>query len=220
MTLQGVWFGDESAFDGIINPLLNQIGQRTQSQQVTPGRYIDSVAFFGGEDGRLNTTGRPDGHDNFYVKSLLTPESQPIGNESAQAFMTYLANEGFGTNLDWFIEVEEFGGPGSAVNAVPVEDTSFGNRDALFLIQFYGFTDDVDTTFPSSGLTFIDGMVNNIVNHMPSDWSYSAYPNYLDNRLQNWQQLYFGQNYGRLQQLKASIDPSNMFQFPTSIELP
>ncbi|KXN89297.1 Reticuline oxidase [Leucoagaricus sp. SymC.cos] len=220
MTLQGVWFGDADLFEDTINPLLNQIDQQPQETHVQPGSYINSVAFFGDEDGRLNTTGIPDGNDNFYVKSLLTPESQPIATESWDAFANYLANQGFSTSLDWFIEIEEFGGPKSAVNAVPVDDTSFVTRDALFLIQFYGYTDDVNANFPGSGFTLVDGMVNSIITNMPSTWPYNAYTNYLDNRLQDWQRLYFGQHYGRLQQLKASVDPKNMFQFPTSIELP
>jgi hypothetical protein len=98
-TLQGVWFGDNDSFDGVINPLLGAIDQQPHDQHVIPGSYIDSVAYFGEDDGRLNTTIIPDTHNNFYVKSLLTPEGQPMTKESQTIFMNYLADEGFSSNL-------------------------------------------------------------------------------------------------------------------------
>jgi hypothetical protein len=99
VTLQGVWFGPSSAFNATISPLLNNIGQSPNSRLVQPGSYIDSVEFFAGDDGPLNTTGVPDGHSNFYVKSLLTPESQPIPEESSTAFMNYLATTGYDSDI-------------------------------------------------------------------------------------------------------------------------
>ncbi|KAF9447904.1 Glucooligosaccharide oxidase [Macrolepiota fuliginosa MF-IS2] len=218
VTLQGVWFGSAKTFNGVITPLLGKISQKPQTQQVQSGTYIDSVAFFGDKDGKLNTTGIPDDHSAFYVKSLLTPEGQPMTQSSQRAFMEYLANEGITSRISWFVEVEEWGGPGSIVNAVPLDETAFANRDVLFLIQFYGNTFSDEPPFPQSGFTFVDGMVESILNNNPTDWSYSAYPNYLDDRLQNWQHLYFGQHYDRLQRLKGAVDPGDMFKFPTSIE--
>jgi len=218
IVLQGVWFGPAKDFESIIDPLLEKIGQEPQNQEITPGTFIDSVAFFGDNDGKLNTTGTPDGHDTFYVKSLLTPESQPMTQESQRAFMEYLGNEGFVSKLDWFIEIEEFGGPGSVVNVVSPDATAFANRNALFLIQFYGHTFSAGPPFPQSGFSFIDGMVDSVIKNNPQNWGYSAYPNYLDDRLQNWQRLYFGQHYNRLQRLKTVVDPKDLFHFPTSIE--
>ncbi len=99
VVLEGAWFGPAKSFDSIINPLLKKIGQKPQNQQIKPGTFIESVAFFGGKDGRLNTSSVPDGHGTFYVKSLSTPEGQPMTQESQKAFMEYLANEGFTSKL-------------------------------------------------------------------------------------------------------------------------
>jgi len=66
----------------------------------------------------------------------------------------------------------------------------------------------------------------------------SAYPNYIDNRLDNCkpllpmfffssfsyylavagQKLYYGSHYPRLQSLKDQYDPMDTFNFPTAIE--
>ncbi|EKM77123.1 hypothetical protein AGABI1DRAFT_115352 [Agaricus bisporus var. burnettii JB137-S8] len=220
ITLQGVWYDAANKFDAIIRPLVMKVSQKPRIQMVKAGKYIDSVAFFGESNNRLNTTNAPDTFDTFYVKSLLTPESQPMTTKSSQAFMQYLANQGFQSQSAWFIEVEEFGGPGSLVNAVPLDSTSFGNRGALFLMQFYVYESNPNNPFAQSGFSLADGMVNSVTSNNPSNWPYTAYPNYLDNRLQNWQQLYYGQHYPRLQRLKGSVDPGNVFQFPTSIEKP
>jgi hypothetical protein len=73
---------------------------------------------------------------------------------------------------------------------------------------------------------------------MPSNWSYSAYLNYIDDRLSNCsfsppslvflanicicadQQLYYGSHYSRLESIKKAVDPNNVFVFPTSVEEP
>jgi len=48
----------------------------------------------------------------------------------------------------------------------------------------------------------------------------AAYLNYIDNTVSNWQQSYYGPNYGRLQQVKNQWDPTDVFHFDRSIELP
>ena len=84
---------------------------------------------------------------------------------------------------------------------------------------------------------FVLDMVDSLTDNSPADWDIgyvfplmpclelnsliyrSAYPNYVDGRLENWQQLYFGDHYRHLQSLKRQFDPKNTFSFPQSIEL-
>lgn len=44
-----------------------------------------------------------------------------------------------------------------------------------------------------------------------------AYQNYLDAELRDWPSAYYGANYKRLSQVKASFDPDQLFRFPQSI---
>ncbi|CAA7263467.1 unnamed protein product [Cyclocybe aegerita] len=216
--LTGGWYAPAVEFNAVIQPLLKTL-PKPQSQKLTVGTYINSVQYLGGL-GRLNTTSIPDSHDTFYVKSLMTPEASPISNQAGQAFMTYLANEGFRANTDWFVEVELYGGLNSAINNVPLNATAFAHRNSLWTIQFYTSAQGGVPPFPKEGFTLLDGMVNSIVNNSPKDWDYGAYTNYIDDRLKNWQSLYYGEHYKTLKSLKQRYDPQNTLDFPTAIQEP
>ena len=44
-----------------------------------------------------------------------------------------------------------------------------------------------------------------------------AYQNYIDARLPDWQQAYYGQNYARLKATRKRVDPDWFFKFPQAI---
>lgn len=48
----------------------------------------------------------------------------------------------------------------------------------------------------------------------------AQYRNYPDINFTNWQNLYYGNNYQRLQQVKAAYDPNNIFRYQQSIQIP
>jgi hypothetical protein len=75
---------------------------------------------------------------------------------------------------DWFVEVELYGGSNSAINAVPLDSTAFAKRDTLFTIQFYASSSTGAPPYPSSGFTFLDGMVASILNNSPANWNYGC----------------------------------------------
>jgi len=149
----------------------------------------------------------------------MTPQGSLISSTAANAFMSYLANNAFNANTDWFIEIELYGGTNSAINKVPLSATAFGRRSSMFTIQIYTSAQGGVPPFPSAGFTLLDGMANSLVNNSPAGWDYGAYANYVDDRLANWQNLYYSTNYPRLQTLKNQYDPQDTFSFPTSIEL-
>ncbi|KDR73360.1 hypothetical protein GALMADRAFT_251979 [Galerina marginata CBS 339.88] len=211
--IHGGWYAPPDEFPAVIAPLLSNLPPPV-SANLTVGTYINSVEFLGGL-GTLNTTA-PDMQAAFYAKSLMTPEAAPMSNASLNALANYLATQGFMTSNFWFIEIELYGGVNSAINKVPLDATSFGHRSSMFTIQF--FTISLNASFPAEGFTLLDGMVDAIVSNNPADWDYGAYMNYIDDRLNNWQRLYFGPHYPKLKVLKALNDPQNTFRFPLSIE--
>lgn len=88
----GVWYGGPDELASVLQPLLDKMGPE-DSQTSTPGTYLDSATTIAG--GSLDTGDGGPGSSAFYAKSLVTPEAMPMTSEAHEAFMTYVANEGF-----------------------------------------------------------------------------------------------------------------------------
>jgi len=170
------------------------------------------VNYYGGK-GTLDTSA-PDNTDTFYVKSLMTPSLSP---PALNAFMNYLAHQGFKSDSSWFVGMELWGGGNSTINSVPQNATAFGHRNSTWVFQFYSDSFTAKPPYPSDGFAFLGGMVSSILDNSPHNLDIGAYPNYADNMLPNWQKLYYGNNYPRLQALKRELDPHNVFRFTQSI---
>ncbi|KAF9037140.1 glucooligosaccharide oxidase [Panaeolus papilionaceus] len=216
MWIMGAYYGPHDDVEGVMGPLLSRLPP-VQNVTVNPGTYIESVEMLGFM-GRLNTTVLPDEPNTFYAKSLMTPQEVPMEEGAVRSWMKYLGDEGFEANTVWYIEIEMYGGPSSKINQIPLDTTSFGRRNTLFTIQFYTSSMDGAPPFPKEGFGLLDDMVDIIVKNSPSGWDYGTYANYIDDRLDNWQHLYYGSHYPRLQRLKSTYDPNDMFQFPNSVE--
>lgn len=214
--LVGGWYGPEGEFLDTLKPFLDSMPEPDTPTLLGDGTYIDSVKQLNGGD--LDTTVAPDGHDTFYTKSIITSEAHPQSNESLAAYVKYLAEEGFEADLDWFCQIELYGGKDSAINKVPVEDTSFVRRDNLFIQQLYASAPDFLPPYPDAGFEFLDGLVEAVEAPMGDNWDHSAYLNYVDDRLENYETFYYGDNYPRLQKLKAELDPTNVFTAPSLVK--
>ncbi|KAJ7121516.1 glucooligosaccharide oxidase [Mycena epipterygia] len=213
LQLNGAWYGAPELFNATFAPYLNTL-PATSSANIFPGSYIDSVVTLASPQG-LNTSAAPDESDTFYTKSLMTPSAAPMSAAAIEAFATYMTTEGFSSTTEWFAEVELYGGSASAINAVPLDSTAFAKRDTLFTIQFVSAS--AAPPYPAGGFTFLDGMVASILNNEPADWNYGTYLNYIDDRLLNAANLYYGTHYPRLKALKAALDPKDTFRFPVGV---
>lgn len=116
----------------------------------------------------------------------------------------------------WWFQIDIHGGKNSAVSKADPGLTSYAHRDKLFLIQLY---DRSFGTYPELGFEFLDGWVSNTTADMaPSDWG--MYINYADARMDRTtaQNAYWGVSLPRLQEIKAQVDPTELFYYPISIE--
>ncbi len=119
---------------------------------------------------------------------------------------------------------------GGAINRVGPATTAFVHRDALFLAQ-YSTSWTPPGTAPAGASGGPAGASTPAVARQRA-WlasfhsamrpyaSGQAYQNYADPDLADWQRAYYGANYPRLQQVKAAVDPADIFRFPQSVELP
>ncbi|KAK1225789.1 hypothetical protein PQX77_011255 [Marasmius sp. AFHP31] len=219
-SLGGGWYAEPERLDGVLKPFIDKLPVPVSQIRQGNGTWINSVDAVARLTGSsLESLGSmPSPQELFYSKSLMTPEGAPVTLEAAVALMEYLSNEGFQSTFDWTIDLLLFGGKNSMVNAVDADSTSFVRRDTLFTWDVRAIASNDSTSFPEDGFAFIDDVYNTVVQSMPSDWNYSAYINYIDDRLEDWQQRYYGGHYNRLQSIKQDIDPRDVFAFPTSIE--
>ncbi|KAL1712875.1 hypothetical protein EV715DRAFT_277706 [Schizophyllum commune] len=211
----GVYLDDPTTFDKTVAPYLDLFPE-PDSKNIVQGDWI--TVFAAWASGNLNTSTMPPQHNTFYVKSILTPEKEGVSQSAIDALTEYLATTGFDTDLSWFIEVETYGGSNSAIRAVPVDDTAFVHRNKMFNLQLYAYSQDELPPYPDDGFAFVDGMANSILSNEAANWPWGSYVNYPDDRLENWQTLYYGEHYERLTKLKNAYDPGNVFQFPHSVE--
>ncbi|KAF7366296.1 Glucooligosaccharide oxidase [Mycena sanguinolenta] len=214
--LTGAWYGAANLFSSTIAPYLSTLPTPSWST-ITPGSYINSVSILANSQ-PLNTSTATETRNTFYTKSLMTPSGSPMSSAAIEAFVTYMATQGFSSDTDWFVEVELYGGSNSAINAVPLDLTAFAKRDTLFTIQFYASSEDDLPPYPADGFSFLDGMVSSIISNSPVNWSYGAHLNYIDDMLgANASALYYGSHYARLQSIKAAMDPLDTFRFPVGV---
>ncbi|KAI5889678.1 FAD-binding domain-containing protein [Schizophyllum commune H4-8] len=170
--------------------------------------------------GDLNTSATPPQHSTFYIKSLMVPEAEGLSPTAVGAFVQYLTDERSVTSdLSWFVEIELYGGSGSAINTVGTDKTAFPHRDKVFTMQLAALSPNDRPPYPDDGFSFLDDLVNAVIESEPSGWPYGAYANYADARLQNWRTLYFGDNYQELSRMKTLYDPTNIFRSPLSVEM-
>jgi FAD/FMN-containing dehydrogenase len=103
---------------------------------------------------------------------------------------------------------------GGAINRVGPGDTAFVHRNALFLAQY---TLTWDTGAVTADIDQQAAWQRDLYASMRPYASGQAYQNYIDPSLTNWRQAYYGANYQRLTQVKATYDPDHLFQFPQAI---
>jgi FAD/FMN-containing dehydrogenase len=109
------------------------------------------------------------------------------------------------------LEFDSFGG---GVNEISPEATAFPHRNMSYLLQYQVYWNDPAAARQSFG------WIREAFAAIDPYTSAKSYRNYCDLDLADWQTRYFSGNYARLQDIKARLDPGNLFRFPQSIGLP
>ncbi len=108
---------------------------------------------------------------------------------------------------------------GGAVSDLDSTDASFAHRDALLEVQFLGYVTSLSSV--ASNQKWIQDLYADVFPRL-SIAGAGCYVNYADEDLleTQWPLLYWGDNYGRLQQTKLRVDPSDFFRHKQSIKIP
>ncbi|CAG8797394.1 20232_t:CDS:2, partial [Gigaspora margarita] len=97
------------------------------------------------------------------------------------------------------------------VNEIGRNETAFVHRGLLYMMQILIYLDEVnDETRLKDLEIFSRAFQENYT-------SYESYQNHIDKDLNNWQCRYYGENFGKLVEIKQKYDPSNLFNWNQSI---
>lgn len=206
MILSGTFFGTEAEYDqlGIEDAL--PFAPAHKSIELTD--FLGAVSQWASDVGQEAGGGIP---NPFYAKSLALRNDTLMSSDTIKQVFKLMLE----TSIDdkgtpaWFVIFDLEGG---AVSDVPQTATAYAHRDALFYLQSYALGVPSVSDKTKEFLTNVNGIIED---GMPDGVTLGAYPGYIDPDLgANAQELYWGENYPRLQEVKRKYDPGDVFHNP------
>jgi len=216
--VNGVYVGGAGPLNALLQQLINRVGSAPtgnyvytdsplETMMVEAGCYGKSVAacHLPSQNPQGTLARDTSGAKSDYFTSLLSRQgiNVLVNAISQRQSDATLGNGGIG--LDAY---------GGAINRVAADATAFVHRNALFSAQY---TANWNAGASSSVIAANFSWLNEMWQALRPYASGAAYQNYIDPNLSNWQQAYYGANLPRLQQIKATYDPTNLFHFAQSI---
>ena len=205
--LGGTFFGTVEEFNSKIAPELIRT-LPTPAVTITKSyNWIDYLILMSDKtDIREPLTGY-DEHDTFYAKSITVPESDKLSAPPLNAFYDAIKS----TTASYFVIINLYGGPKSAINTKTTVDAAYNDRDSLWVFQNYGNGAD--------SIPFINEL-NSVITKAQPKTSFGAYLNYVDPgyTAAEAHKLYYGSElYTKLAGLKTKYDPKSVYWNPQAI---
>jgi len=220
-TLQvgGTWLGDTTSLQSQLDQLYGAAGSDPSGPYVEATSYLHAMLVEAG-CAELSVAG-------CHLPSQASGGQLTRQPELARSdfFTRPLSSAGIGTLLSSVEKLTTVSGAsggtggvafdacGGAINRIGPGQTAFVHRGALFLAQYTTTWD----TGAVSGVAAQQSWLQSCHGSMRPYASGQAYQNYIDPILANWRQAYYGANYSRLTQVKATYDPDRLFTFPQAI---
>ncbi|RMZ67228.1 glucooligosaccharide oxidase [Pyrenophora seminiperda CCB06] len=206
-SLSGAFFGSVDEFNTKIRPELLRTLPSATATVNSMGWYDYTVLVSGKKTIKEPLTGY-DEHENFFAKSVTVPESTGFTANTLNALYDYLKTAG---SVQWYIIINLYGGPGSAINSKGLDFSAYNDRESLWVLQNYGYG--------AESIDFVNGINKAIIDAQPQT-SFGAYLNYVDPSYDaaTAHKLYYGDVvYSRLAALKKRVDPNSVFWNPQAI---
>jgi FAD/FMN-containing dehydrogenase len=209
VVVAGTWIGPPKELFAQVTPFLRAAGKPT-SKSVRTLSYEDAMLLEAGCSGLtaescVTSALRPPKRQPFAATSLML--STAVTDLSAVADAARRAASLPGLS-EGGISFDALGG---AVRDVAPDATAFPWRSALATVQ-------VTATWDRGGPAPFDDYVRSVRRDLLPLLGTGAYSNYADASLQDYGKAYWGGNYARLQQVKRSVDPHDLFSWPQSVK--
>ncbi|KAA8619913.1 Carbohydrate-binding module family 18 protein [Pyrenophora tritici-repentis] len=206
-SLSGAFFGSVDEFNSKIKPELLRTLPSATATVKSMGWYDYTVLVSGKTTIKEPLTGY-DEHEDFFAKSVTVPESTGLTATTLNALYDYLKTSG---SVQWYIIINLYGGPGSAINAKDLDFAAYNDRESLWVLQNYGYG--------AQSIDFVNGINKAIIDAQPQTM-FGAYLNYVDPSYDaaTAHKLYYGDYvYGKLASLKKRVDPKSVFWNPQAV---
>ncbi|KAF2865573.1 hypothetical protein BDV95DRAFT_506587 [Massariosphaeria phaeospora] len=209
--LGGTFFGSVDEFNAKIKPEILRSVPQPPKIVTTSYDWIGYLTLMSDHDTiKVPLTGY-DEHDNFFAKSLTVPEHTPEAGLTSNALGAFYDHIKVGTSASWFVIINLYGGPGSAINTKDTSFAAYNRHDSLWVLQNYGVT--------AASIPFING-INDVITKAQPQTEFGAYLNYVDPSYDatTAHKLYYGEAlYAQLEPLKKKYDPNTVFWNPQAI---
>jgi len=143
---------------------------------------------------------------------------QAFPHHQIEALWKHLREEPNTNAVEALLQVDSYG---CQINAVAPDATAVAQRSSVMKLQYQTYWTQPE--HEEANLDWIRSFYEDMYGPrgpVPDDVVDSCFVNYPDVDLQDWQQLYYKDNYPRLQQAKKLCDPHDVFHHQQSIELP
>ncbi|MDA9271994.1 FAD-binding oxidoreductase [bacterium] len=188
----GQFFGTPETLQNIIKPLLQFSNQSTLSMQEM--NYMEAIQHWAGGASTLPT----------YFQGSSVYLKKALSSSTLKSIDRFLSNSNV---KNAYVAIDSYGG---AIMDVKADDTAFAHRDKLASVQ-------LRITWKEKNQQHLqEKLVLNLRKSFADDGE-GAYVNYPDIHLKNWQFLYYGNHFTRLQSIKFKYDPTNLFTYKQAI---
>lgn len=214
----GVFVGTPNALSSLLQPFVQAVGAAPTYRFVGPESYLTAMLIEAG-------------CDDLTVPQCHLPEQNPSGTLSRATFAaksayvsTAMSSAGLQEAAQLVTDLQEsqpgvggglvFDAYGGIINRVAPGATAFVHRDALCAIESsVSWGPNPSAATVAAGQAWLTHVAATLAPYTDG----SAYQNYIDPTLADWQQAYYGANLDRLIRVKQTYDPSDVFHFAQSI---
>jgi FAD/FMN-containing dehydrogenase len=212
----GMFVGSAASLTSLVGSLVATVGSPPSYRFVGPEQYLHAMLVEAGCESldvaqchlrTQNPAGTLDRAGSVASSAYISAPPPPSGIDAFVRSVDDLrhALPGLGGGL-------VFDAYGGAINAVEPGATAFVHRRAICGIEASVATGS-GASAVHDGRAWLAHLATTVAPYVDG----SAYQNYIDPTLADWEHAYYGANLGRLVSVKAAYDPDDVFRFAQSI---
>jgi hypothetical protein len=204
----GTWIGDPVGLGVHLNDIKDAVGHAPVGSSLGSRGYLDTMLFEAGCDSSAADCTTP--------RAAFAAASHVVTSALPSAAVTTCVDHIEGRHSERHPKQDgvSFDVLGGAVTDLAPGDTAFPHRRALAVAQYtVSWPASQSAAKVSADITWLHGFRDAMTPYVGN----TAYVNYADAQLRDWQQAYYGANYARLQAVKQRYDPEQLFTFPQAV---